>query len=70
MDESLARFSRYTFEVTGGYMMVVDLQGALTEDGFVLTDPVVLCLDVRRFGKSNLGKVAMLRCNAALGAYL
>eukprot|EP01041_Mallomonas_annulata_P018359 gene18359-37259_t len=70
IDESLARFSRWTYEVTDGYMMVVDLQGVHTEDGYILTDPVILCEDVTKFGKTNLGKAAMLRCNASLSAYL
>mmetsp|Transcript_37753 Transcript_37753/g.38425 ORF Transcript_37753/g.38425 Transcript_37753/m.38425 type:complete len:121 (-) Transcript_37753:217-579(-) len=120
MDESLARFSRWTLEVTGEYMMVVDLQGARVTlradsfradrasekeererkrgrtvvrrasgkdetdgeseedfmgseegvEGFVLTDPAVLCVDVTRFGPTNLGRAAMLRCNASLSTYL
>jgi len=56
--------------VTDGYMMVVDLQGVHTADGYLLTDPVILCEDVTRFGKTNLGRVAMLRCNASIGTFL
>ena len=41
--------------MTGGYMMVADLQGVQAADGYVLTDPVVLCEDVCRFGRTNMG---------------
>jgi hypothetical protein len=59
--KTLARFSRYTYAVTHGQIMVVDLQGVLAAAGggkkrrFVLTDPVVLCKDLSRFGHTNLG---------------
>ena len=68
--KSLAAFSRWTYEVTDGYLMIVDLQGVLTSQGYILTDPVILCEDITKFGKTNLGKAAMLRCNASLSAYL
>jgi len=47
--------------------MVVDLQGVVTEDNrIVLTDPAILCADVTKFGHTNLGEEAMLRCKEAL----
>jgi hypothetical protein len=42
--------------VTHGFLMVADLQGALmrdvreSRDGIFLTDPVLLCNDILRFG--------------------
>mmetsp|Transcript_159834 Transcript_159834/g.298018 ORF Transcript_159834/g.298018 Transcript_159834/m.298018 type:complete len:1108 (-) Transcript_159834:131-3454(-) len=68
--EVLMRFMRWTHEVTDGHMMVVDLQGVRTDDGFVLTDPCILCTDVTRFGSGNLGPRAMSRCLVSLTAYL
>ena len=51
-------------------MMVVDLQGIKTPEGYVLTDPVVLCEDSRRFGSTNLGKEGIKRCMRLLEARL
>lgn len=69
-DELLMRFMRWTHQVTEGHMMVVDLQGVRTEEGFLLTDPCILCADVTRFGSGNLGPRAMERCIASLAARL
>eukprot|EP00927_Polykrikos_kofoidii_P000222 TRINITY_DN10091_c0_g1_i2.p1 TRINITY_DN10091_c0_g1~~TRINITY_DN10091_c0_g1_i2.p1 ORF type:complete len:988 (-),score=138.44 TRINITY_DN10091_c0_g1_i2:73-3036(-) len=62
----LMEFSRFTHEATKGHMMVVDLQGVKVEEGWLLTDPCVLCEDVERFGSGNLGPHAMDRCLATL----
>lgn len=43
-------------------MMVMDLQGVKHHDGWLLTDPCVLCEDTSRFGSGNLGPYAMGRC--------
>merc|ERR1712193_428671 len=45
-DNSLLEFSKYTFDATGGYMMVSDLQGVDNGTEYLLTDPVILCKDV------------------------
>jgi len=37
LDQWLLKFALFTHEVTKGYLMVADLQGVLTEDGYVLT---------------------------------
>ncbi|CAM9749247.1 unnamed protein product [Heterosigma akashiwo] len=69
LDLTLLNFSEFTHTVTGGYMMVVDLQGIVTDDKFLLTDPVILCMDTSRFGNTNLGVEAMVRCNNAIRAH-
>ncbi len=48
--------SHFSWQLTQGYMMIVDLQGV----GNVLTDPQIHCLDKHRFGKGNLGYQGML----------
>jgi serine/threonine-protein phosphatase PP1 catalytic subunit len=63
---ALLHFTRWTHEVTGGHMMVVDLQGVQTEEGWLLTDPCILCQDTTRFGNGNLGPYAMERCCKAV----
>ena len=42
-------------------MMVADLQGVMSAEGYVLTDPVILCEDVCRFGSTNMGPDGMRR---------
>jgi len=69
-DELLMKFMRWTHAITEGHMMVVDLQGVRTVDGFVLTDPCILCADVTRFGSGNLGPRALERCLASLSTRL
>ena len=55
-DPTLAAFVKWAYEITGGYLIVADLQGVkCPHHGFLLTDPVVLCTDVTRFGSTNLG---------------
>ena len=70
LDEWLLRFSLWTFEATAGHMMVVDLQGVRGADGYVLTDPVILCGDEMRFGSTNMGVEAMERVKASATAHL
>ncbi|KAF0688811.1 Aste57867_19633 [Aphanomyces stellatus] len=65
-------FSHWTHATTKGYLMVVDLQGARTDDGRLqLTDPAIHCRDSERFtGGTNFGEHGMdlffesHRCNA------
>ena len=38
---------RYWYEVTDGFLMVSDLQGVRTAEGYTLTDPVILCEDLK-----------------------
>ena len=62
---SLNAFSHWTYQVTDGYLMVVDLQGAQitshTGPKFTLTDPALHCKDLARFLSTNLGKKGMHR---------
>jgi hypothetical protein len=51
-------------------MMVVDLQGVRTPTDYVLTDPVILCEDVCRFGSANLGPLMMKKCVRIIDARL
>ena len=53
-------FSHFTYDVTGGYLLVCDLQGIVTTNGkgektLLLTDPAIHCSKHIRFGKTNLG---------------
>lgn len=68
-DETLARFSRWTYDATHGYLIVVGLKGVKTSSGFTLIDPILHCTDLERFGSGNLGSAGIDRCLKALRAY-
>eukprot|EP00541_Cyclophora_tenuis_P015038 CAMPEP_0116554218 /NCGR_PEP_ID=MMETSP0397-20121206/7475_1 /TAXON_ID=216820 /ORGANISM="Cyclophora tenuis, Strain ECT3854" /LENGTH=171 /DNA_ID=CAMNT_0004079365 /DNA_START=14 /DNA_END=526 /DNA_ORIENTATION=- len=70
LDETLLRFTLFTFEATGGYLMLTDLQGVKVGSDFVLTDPAVLCNEILRFGRTNLGEKFMKRCMASTKAHM
>lgn len=42
--------------------MVTDLQGVRKDYECVLTDPVILCEDLMRFGHTNLGEKFQNKC--------
>lgn len=50
-------FSHFSWQITRGYLMIVDLQGV----GNILTDPQIHCMDPKKFGKGNLGYVGMMK---------
>ena len=62
LDETLLRFTKYSHDVTAGYIMVTDLQGVKKGDQFYLTDPFILCKDIVRFGNTNLGEKFIAKC--------
>lgn len=62
----LLKFSKWTHQHTSGFAMVTDLQGVETENGWVLTDPAILCTDLSRFGPTHFRKTQMVTCMAAL----
>jgi Alpha-kinase family/von Willebrand factor type A domain len=70
LDETLLRFTEFTYQATNGYLMVTDLQGVRKGKDFYLTDPVVLCKDVLRFGCTNLGETFMQKCIDATWALM
>jgi Alpha-kinase family len=70
LDETLLRFTEFTYQTTGGYLMVTDLQGVRKGAEYYLTDPVVLCQDVLRFGSTNLGEAFMQKCISATWALM
>lgn len=70
LDESLLRFSKFTFTVTGYYLMVTDLQGVLEDGEYFLTDPAILCQDNLRFGHTNLGQSFMRKNIDAIRALM
>lgn len=73
--EYLTAFAHWTYCVTGGYLMVTDLQGvvaparaapsstrasdASAKKTILLTDPAVHCTTSTRFGRTNLGEKGM-----------
>lgn len=70
IDESLLQFSDFSFIVTRKYLMVTDLQGVRVGNTCFLTDPVILCEDILRFGRTNLGGKFMKKCNDSIQALM
>ncbi|KAI2513693.1 alpha-kinase [Fragilaria crotonensis] len=70
VDESLLRFTDFTFMVTRKFLMVTDLQGVRRGKEFFLTDPAILCKDILRFGHTNLGAKFMKRCKDSTRALM
>ncbi|KAI1694505.1 alpha-kinase family domain-containing protein [Ditylenchus destructor] len=60
----LTSFPTKCFQISSGYLMVVDLQGVISTDEngvktLELTDPAIHCTDLTRFGRTNLGLEGM-----------
>jgi len=62
---TLEAFAHFTYDYTGGYLVVYDLQGIELEDEFLLTDPAIHCMDYLRFGRTNLGMKGIKECFVA-----
>ncbi|CAG8443822.1 4823_t:CDS:1, partial [Cetraspora pellucida] len=58
----LEAFAHFTYKCTEGYLVVYDLQGVDLSNEFLLTDPAIHCVDLLRFGKTNLGKSGIQKC--------
>ncbi|KAF0541053.1 kinase-like protein [Gigaspora margarita] len=58
----LEAFAHFTYKYTEGYLVVYDLQGADLHNEFLLTDPVIHCVDLLRFGITNLGNGGIQKC--------
>ncbi|KAF0561985.1 kinase-like protein [Gigaspora margarita] len=58
----LEAFAHFTYKYTEGYLVVYDLQGADLHNEFLLTDPVIHCVDLLRFGVTNLGMNGIQKC--------
>ena len=56
-------FSHFTYDYSSGSMMVVDIQGAHSDEaGLLLTDPAIHSIvHKHKFGNTNHGKIGMLR---------
>jgi len=70
LDESLLRFSEFSFKASGHYLMVTDLQGVRKDGEYFLTDPAILCQDTLRFGNTNLGGSFIKKCIDATHALM
>lgn len=70
LNETLLRFTKYTHDATHGYIIVTDLQGVRKGNTYHLTDPVILCKDILRFGNTNLGDTFIKKCIDSTQAHL
>eukprot|EP00475_Leptophrys_vorax_P033438 TRINITY_DN52526_c0_g2_i1.p1 TRINITY_DN52526_c0_g2~~TRINITY_DN52526_c0_g2_i1.p1 ORF type:complete len:592 (+),score=153.08 TRINITY_DN52526_c0_g2_i1:3190-4965(+) len=67
---TLPLFAQWTHKFTSGYMMVADLQGVQEGYSYQLTDPVILCEDISRFGVTNLGPKMIDRYMSSLDPFV
>ena len=66
-NNDLFRFSKWSHDMSKGYLLVSDLQGVQEATGrVVLTDPAVLCTDLSRFGATNFSPAQMTMCLEAI----
>lgn len=54
----LNAFSHWTFTITKGYLIIVDLQGVEQQNNYILTDPSIHC-KAPKYGTTNLGEFGM-----------
>ncbi len=62
LNKTLLHFTKYTYKATDGYIIVTDLQGVCKGETYHLTDPVILCKDILRFGTTSLGEKFIKKC--------
>ena len=55
VDKDLLKFSAWTYAYTSRYAIVTDIQGVESPTGIKITDPEMLCVDIKRLGPTNLG---------------
>ena len=73
---SVQAFSHWTYQISNQHLIVVDLQGKKNHSTFLLTDPVIHCKDLIRFGRTNLGPTGVSKffkshaCNQVCKALL
>ncbi|CAG8648186.1 5104_t:CDS:2, partial [Cetraspora pellucida] len=58
----LEEFAYFTYKYTEGYLVVYGLQDVNLHGEFLLTDSAIHCVDLLRFGKTNLGKSRIKKC--------
>lgn len=51
---AMQALSHYSYHITNGQYLLCDLQGGISDDSIILTDPVILSRN-RRFGVTDLG---------------
>jgi len=60
-NEIVQTFCHWTYSRSNGQLIIVDCQGVFCEfqNAFILTDPAIHCLQLERFGGTNLGELGM-----------
>jgi len=48
--------SHFSYSVTGGNLLLCDIQGGTFNKGFAITDPVIISNFAGRYGPTDLGK--------------
>ena len=52
-NRDLLDFSKWSYDISGGYLIFTDIQGMELAREIKLSDPAILCTDKRRFGSTN-----------------
>jgi len=64
--DDIIRLALWSYDFSGGYVLLSDLQGVETSEEIRLTDPAILCRDLSRFGPTNFHESQMRLCLQAL----
>ncbi|KAG7667698.1 hypothetical protein Ndes2526B_g01909 [Nannochloris sp. 'desiccata'] len=57
--EVMQALSHYSYHITNGRLLLCDLQGGIYQDGFILTDPVIISQERGEYGPTDLGEAGM-----------
>lgn len=52
---AMQALSHYSYHISGGTLLLCDLQGGIYHDGAILTDPVIMSLHAGQYGPTDLG---------------
>lgn len=53
--QAMQALSHFSYHISGGQLLLCDLQGGVTPQGLILTDPAIMSTDIGAYGPTDLG---------------